>query len=62
VVKNAPGVASAICGNRQTSRRTDSSGGFNTFAEPIEVVALQNDCGGAGFVVTKEKKKKKRLN
>jgi Pectate lyase superfamily protein/Right handed beta helix region len=62
VVENAPGVASAICDNRQTSRQTDSSGGFNTFAEPIEVVALQNDCGDAGFVVNREKKKKKRPN
>jgi polygalacturonase len=62
VVKNAPGVASAICGNRQTSSRTDSSGGFNAFVEPIEVVALQNDCGDAGFVVNREKKKKKRPN
>jgi hypothetical protein len=40
VVENAPGVAAAICGNRQTSVQAETSGGFNTYAEPTEIVAL----------------------
>ncbi len=59
VVKDAPGVASAICGNRQTSLPIESSGGFNAYAEPIEIVALQNDCGETGFVVDRGTKKKR---
>jgi len=62
VVENAPGIASAICGNRQTSLQTDLSGGFNAYAEPIEIVALQNDCGETDFVVDRGKRKKKRPN
>lgn len=60
VVENAPGIAAAICGNRQTSVQTDLSGGFNAYAEPIESVALQNDCGETSFVVDRGKKKKKK--
>lgn len=63
VVENAPGIAASICGNRQTSKQTETGGGFNTYAEPIEIVALQNDCGETGFVIdrgnTKKKNKKK---
>jgi polygalacturonase len=63
VVENAPGVAAAICGNRQTSVQAETSGGFNAYAEPTEIVALQNDCGESAFVIdrgnTKKKKKKK---
>jgi hypothetical protein len=60
VVENAPGVASGICGNRQTSVQAQSPGGFNTYAEPIAIVALQNDCGETGFVLDRGNTKKKR--
>ena len=63
VVENAPGLASAICGNRQTTTQTETAGGFNPYAEPIEIVALQNDCGESSFVLDRGvKKKKKQLN
>lgn len=62
VVEYAPSLAAAICGNRQTSTATEHTAGFNAYAEPIEVVALQNDCGGGGFVVDRQKKRKKPLN
>ncbi|MGD9502824.1 MAG: glycosyl hydrolase family 28-related protein [Methyloceanibacter sp.] len=64
VVENAPGIADAICGNRQKSVQTETSGGFNAYAEPVEVVALQNDCGESGFVIDRgnTKKKKKKAN
>ena len=64
VVENAPGIAASICGNRQTSKQTETSGGFNTYAEPFEIVALQNDCGETGFVIDRgnTKKKKKKAN
>ena len=61
VVEYAPSLAAAICGNRETSTATEHTGGFNAYAEPIEVVALQNDCGGGGFVVDRQKKRKKPL-
>ena len=62
VVEYSPSIAAAICGNRQISTQTESAGGFNAYAEPIEVVALQNDCGGGGFVVDRQKKRKTPLN
>jgi hypothetical protein len=63
VVENAPGIASAICGNRQTSMQDAPTAGFNAYAEPIEIVALQNDCGETSFVINRgTKKKKKRTN
>ena len=62
VVEYAPSLAAAICGNRQTSTETEHKTGFNAYAEPIEVVALQNDCGGGGFVVDRQKKRKKPLD
>jgi hypothetical protein len=64
VVENAPGIAASICGNRQTSKQPAASGSFNTYAEPVEIVALQNDCGEMGFVIDRgnTKKKKKRAN
>ena len=58
VVENAPGVASTICSNRQTNVPSATSGGFNAYAEPVEVVALQNDCGETGFVVDRGTKNK----
>jgi len=49
LVKNAPGVqSSVICNNRIVSRQKQASQGFNTFAEPIEVVFLQIDCSEGG--------------
>jgi hypothetical protein len=39
-------------------RRESSS----PYAEPVEIVSLQNDCGETGFVVNREKKKKKQVN
>ena len=63
IVENAPGVAGAICDNRQTSTQAETAAGFNAYAEPIEIVALQNDCGESGFVLDRGvKKKKKQLN
>jgi hypothetical protein len=65
VVENAPGVAAAICGNRQTTVQAETSGGFNAYVEPVEIVALQNDCGESGFVIDRgntKKKKKKQAN
>jgi Pectate lyase superfamily protein len=45
LVENAPDVlSSAICGNRQLSHPEEPSGGLSAFADPAEVVALQNDC------------------
>ena len=61
VVEYAPSLAAAICGNRQTSTETEHQTGFNAYAEPIEVVALQNDCGAGGFVVDRQKQRKKPL-
>src|SRR5262245_20826077 len=60
VVENAPGVAAAICGNRQTSVQAETSDGFNTYVEPTEIVALQNDCGESGFVIDRGNTKKKK--
>jgi hypothetical protein len=64
VVVNAPGVAASICGNRQTTVQNDASGGFNAYAEPIDIVSLQETCGETSFVldrqVSKKKKKKQR--
>ena len=61
VVEYAPSLAAAICGNRETSTATEHTAGFNAYAEPVEVVALQNDCGGGGFVVDRQKKRKEPL-
>ena len=61
VVEYAPSLAAAICGNRETSTATEHTSGFNAYAEPIEMVALQNDCGSGGFVVDRQKKRKKPL-
>jgi hypothetical protein len=61
VVEYAPSLAAAICGNRETSTATEHTAGFNAYAEPVEMVALQNDCGSGGFVVDRQKKRKKPL-
>jgi hypothetical protein len=60
VVENAPTVAASICGNRQISTQTETGGGFNAYAEPIDIVALQNDCGDTSFVIDRMTKKKKK--
>jgi hypothetical protein len=60
VVENAPTVAASICGNRQVSTQTETGGGFNAYAEPIDIVALQNDCGDTSFVIDRMTKKKKK--
>ena len=67
VVENAPTVAASICGNRQVSTQTETGGGFNAYAEPIDVVALQNDCGDTELrhrqgQTKKKKKPRRRLN
>ncbi|MGH6737897.1 MAG: right-handed parallel beta-helix repeat-containing protein, partial [Bradyrhizobium sp.] len=62
VVENAPGIAASICGNRQTSVQDAPSAGFNAYAAPIEIVALQNDCGETSFVIDRGIKKTKRPN
>jgi polygalacturonase len=62
VVENAPGIAASICGNRQTSVQDAPSAGFNAYAEPLEILALQNDCGETSFVIDRGTKKKKHPN
>jgi polygalacturonase len=60
VVENAPTVASGICGNRQVNQTTEHAGGFNAYAEPVDVVALQNDCGDTAFVIDRGTTKRKK--
>ena len=60
VLEYAPNIAASICGNRQVNTQTETGGGFNAYAEPIDVVALQNDCGDPSFVIDKVRKKKKK--
>ncbi len=59
VVENAPSIASAICGNRDVKAQAEISAGFGAFAEPVEAVVLQDDCGDTSFIVNRKKKKKK---
>lgn len=60
VVENAPTVAASICGNRQINTQTETGGGFNAYAEPIDIVSLQNDCGDTSFIIDRMSKKKKK--
>ena len=60
VLEYAPNIAASICGNRQVNTQTESGGGFNAYADAIDVVALQNDCGDPSFVIDKVRKKKKK--
>ena len=60
VLEYAPNIAASICGNRQVNTQTETGGGFNAYADPIDVVALQNDCGDPSFVIDKVMKKKKK--
>jgi Pectate lyase superfamily protein len=66
LIKSAPEVLStAICGNRQVTYHSESSGGLNAFADPAEVVALQSDCKDGRdirFEVNKQRKPGKRSN
>ena len=60
VLEYAPNLAASICGNRQVNTQTETGGGFNAYADPIDVVALQNDCGDPSFVIDKIRKKKEK--
>ena len=64
LIENAPRVRSTeICKNRYISKQTQSTSGFNSFAEPAEVVALQADCSAGRdlrFEVKRFTKKKKK--
>jgi hypothetical protein len=64
LVKNAPFVgASAICNNRQITSQSAPSGGFDAFADPIELVVHQNDCQDGRdprFEVNRQKRKRSR--
>lgn len=60
VVTNAPAVASGICRNRQTSQQIETGSGFNLYAEPVEIVSFQTECGETSFVVNRHAEKKKK--
>jgi hypothetical protein len=59
-VTNAPAVTSGICGNRQTSQQIETGGGFNLYAEPVEIVSFQTECGETSFIVNRQADKKKK--
>ncbi len=45
LVENSPAVrSSSICGNRYVGQQAEQPGGLNAFAEPTEIVALQENC------------------
>ncbi len=45
VVKDAPAVLDlAVCRNRQITHQSEPSGGLSAFADPVDVVVLQNNC------------------
>lgn len=63
LVENAPRVHSTqICRNRYIAKEVPASQGFNTFAEPVDIVALQGDCseGSDMRFETKRTTKKKK--
>jgi polygalacturonase len=60
VVTSAPQVASGICRNRQTSQQIETGGGFNVYAEPVEIVSFQSECGETSFIVQRQGGKKKK--
>jgi hypothetical protein len=62
VIKNAPGIAASICGNRQIAVQHPPSADFSAYAEPTKVVALQTDCGETSFVFDRGTKKTKQPN
>lgn len=57
VIKSAPGVAAAICGNRQIAVQ-HAPADFSAYGESTKVVALQSDCGETSFVIDRGTKKK----
>ena len=64
LIENAPRVRSAsICDNRFITKQTATSGGFNTYAEPVSMVAFQMNCKKGSDMrfeknrMTKKKKK-----
>ena len=62
LVENAPQLlASSICGNRQVVPEAQPANELNAFADPIDVMVHQNDCGDGAdmrFEVTRQTKKK----
>jgi hypothetical protein len=60
VVTSAPQVASGICRNRQTRQQIATGGGFNVYAEPVEIVSFQTECGETSFIVQRQGGKKKK--
>ena len=64
LVENAPRVRSTkICNNRHVAQREQPAEGFNSFAEPVEIVALQTDCSEGRdlrFEMKRQTKKKKK--
>ena len=64
LVENAPAVlASAICDNRQVSSQTARQEGPYAFADAVDVVVHQNDCGEGSdmrFEVNRNTRKKKK--
>ena len=64
LVENAPAVlASAICENRQVSSQTARQEGPYAFADAVDVVVHQNDCGEGSdmrFEVNRNTRKKKK--
>jgi polygalacturonase len=69
LIENAPRVHSTqICRNRYIAEEVPASEGFNTFAEPVDTVALQADCGEGRDTrfetnrITKKNKQKRPAN
>jgi polygalacturonase len=64
LVENAPAVrASAICDNRQVTSQTARQEGPYAFADAVDVVVHQNDCGDGSdmrFEVNRNTRKKKK--
>lgn len=62
LVENAPAVqSSSICDNRSISKETAPSQGFNTYAEPVNMVAFQMNCkNGSDLRFEKNRMTKKK--
>ncbi|MFO7477388.1 MAG: glycosyl hydrolase family 28-related protein [Methyloceanibacter sp.] len=59
VLSSAPAVASGICKNRQANPQTDTSAGLNAYADPVDIVTFQDECGEPSFIVQRQGGKKK---
>jgi polygalacturonase len=63
-IENAPRVHSTqICKNRYIAKEIPASEGFNSFAEPVDIVALQSDCNAGRdmrFEINRTNKRKKK--